>query len=151
MLAVVRPDSWNVLLFIHIAGAMALVATLVVAAYAIPIARTRGDLAAAQFAYRVLWRAVLPAWIVMRVGAQLIADKEDVPDSASWLTVGFSTSEAGLLLIIAGMIITGLAARRAKAGQSVSGSGGLRAATVLMGILLVAYVVAIWAMTTKPT
>ena len=91
MLAVVRPDSWNLLLFIHIAGAMALVAALVVAAYAIPIARTRGDQPAAQFAYRVLWRAVLPAWIVMRVGAALIGDKENIPDDPSWLGIGFST------------------------------------------------------------
>jgi ribose/xylose/arabinose/galactoside ABC-type transport system permease subunit len=151
MLAVVRPDAWNFPLFLHIAGAMALVASLVLALYAIRIARTRGDQPAAQFAFRVLWRFTLPSYIVMRVGAQWIASKENLENSdATWIGIGFSVSDVGLLLLIIGLVLAGLMARRAKAGSSVAGAGQLRAAGIVAGILVAAYVVAIWAMTTKP-
>jgi len=151
-LAVVRPDSWNWELYIHIGGAMLLVASLVVASYAIRIARRRGDQPAALFAFRVLWRATLPAFIVMRVGAQLIVDKENLGDSKdSWIGIGFGASDFGGLLLIVGLILTGLMARRTKKGESVSDAVPLRVASAITGLLVLAYVVAIWAMTTKPT
>lgn len=151
-LAVVRPDSWNFPLFLHVGGAMALVASLVMALYAIRIARERGDQPAAQFAYRVLWRFTLPAYIVMRIGAQMIASKEKLEESKdAWIGIGFGVSDAGLLFLIIGIVLTGLVARRAKQGTSVAGAAQLRAAGVLAGILVLAYLVAIWAMTTKPT
>jgi hypothetical protein len=130
---------------------MALVASLVVALWAIRIARERGDQPAAQFAFRVLWRLTLPAYIVMRVGAQWIVSKEKLEDSNdTWIGIGFGTSDAGLLLLVIGIVLTGLIARRAKQGTSVAGAGRLRAAGVIAGILVLAYLVAIWAMTTKP-
>jgi hypothetical protein len=151
-LAAVRPGAWNWALFLHIGGAMALVASLILALYAIRIARERGDQPAAEFAFRVLLRFTLPAYIVMRVGAQLIASKEHLEDSKdAWLGIGFGVSDAGLLLLIAGLVLTGLMARRAKAGSSVAGTTQLRVAGVLAGLLIAAYIVAIWAMTTKPT
>jgi hypothetical protein len=151
MLAIVRPDAWNLPLFVHIAGAMALVASLVLALYGIRIARTRGDQPAAQFAFRVLWRFTLPAFIVMRLGGQWIAAKETLENSdATWIGIGFTVSDLGLLLLIIGLVLTGLMARRAKAGTSVAGAGQLRAAGIVAGILVTAYLVAIWAMTTKP-
>jgi uncharacterized membrane protein len=151
MLAVVRPDSWNLPLFIHIAGAMALVASLVVASYALKIARDRGDQPAAQFAFRTLLRGTLPAYIVMRVGAQLIASKEHVDkNSPDWVGIGFGVSDFGALLLIIGLVLTGLIARRAKQGQSVAGATQLRIVSAISGLLLIAYIVAIWAMTTKP-
>ena len=150
-LAVVRPDAWNFPLFLHVGGAMALVSSLVVALYAIRIARQRGDQPAAQFAFRVLWRFTLPAFIVMRVGAQWIASKEKLENSNdAWIGIGFSTSDIGLLLLIIGLVLTGLIARRAKQGTSVAGAGQLRAAGILAGLLILAYLVTIWAMTTKP-
>ena len=151
VIAAVRPDSWNWALFLHIAGAMALVASLVMALYAIRIARTRGDQPAAQFAFRVLWRFTLPSYLVMRIFAQVIVSKEKLEDSDdAWIGIGFGVSDLGLLLLIIGLILTGLMARRAKSGTSVAGAGQLMAARVLAGILLVGYLVAVWAMTTKP-
>ena len=151
LLAAVRPGSWNWALFIHVGGAMALVSSLVLALYAIRIARTRGDQPAALFAYRVLWRFTLPSYLVMRIGAQIIASKEKVEDSDDlWVGLGFITSDLGLLLLIAGLVLTGLMARRTKSGSSVAGAGQLRAAGIIAGILVAAYLVAIWAMTTKP-
>ena len=152
VLAIIRPGSWNFPLFLHIAGAMLLVASLVIALYSIRIARERGDQPAAQFAYRVLWRFTLPSFIVMRVGAQWIVSKEKLEDSNdAWIGIGFTTSDLGLLLLIIGIVLTGLVARRAKRGTSVSGAGQLRAAGILAGLLVLAYIVTIWAMTTKPT
>jgi hypothetical protein len=150
MLAIVRPDSWNLPLFMHVAGAMALVGSLIVASYSLRIARTRGDQPAVDFAFRTLRSAVLPSYLVMRVGAQWIQSKENVADDATWLGIGFITSDMGLLVLLIGLLLTGLAARRTKAGASVAGSTGLRVATILTGILIAAYVVAVWAMTTKP-
>jgi hypothetical protein len=151
LLAAIRPDAWNFPLFVHVAGAMALVASLVVASYAIRIARERGDQPAAQFAFRTLWRFTLPAYIVMRVGAEWIASKEHLEDSNdAWIGIGFTVSDLGLLLLLVGILLTGLMARRAKQGRSVAATGQLRAAGVLAGILVLAYLVAIWAMTTKP-
>jgi len=152
MIAVVRPDAWNFPLFLHVGGAMALVASLVMALYAIRIARTRGDQPAAQFAFRVLWRFTLPAFIVMRVGAEWIASKEHLENSNdAWVGIGFSVADGGLLLLIIGLVLTGLMARRAKRGASVAGATPLSAAAVLSGLLIAAYLVAVWAMTTKPT
>jgi hypothetical protein len=151
MLAVIRPDSWNLPLFLHIAGAMLLVGSLVVAFFAIAIARKRGDQPAARFAARVLLLASLPAFLLMRIFAQVMVDKEHLSDSkASWVNIGFSVSDGGALLLIIGLILTGLMARRAKSGQSVAGAVQLRIAGILTGVMLVAYIVAIWAMTTKP-
>lgn len=152
VLAVVRPGSWNWALFLHIGGAMALVASLILALYAIRIARERGDQPAAEFAFRVLLRFTLPAYVVMRVGAQIIASKEHLENSKdAWIGIGFMVSDAGLLLLVVGLVLTGLMARRAKAGSSVAGTTQLRVAGVLAGVLIAAYIVAIWAMTTKPT
>lgn len=152
VLAVVRPDSWNWALFLHIGGAMALVASLVVALYAIRIARERGDQPAAQFAFRTLLRFTVPSYLVMRIFAQVIADKEKLSDSNdTWITIGYITTEPGLVLLIIAIVLTGLMARRAKSGTSVAGAGQFRAAGIIAGILVLAYLVTIWAMTTKPT
>jgi hypothetical protein len=150
--AAIRPDAWNFPLFLHIAGAMALVASLIMALFVIRVARARGDQPAAQFAFRTLWRFALPSYIVMRVGAQWILSKENLEDSKdAWIGIGFTTSDLGVLLLLIGILLTGLMARRAKQGSAVTGAGQLRAAGILTGILLVAYIVTIWAMSTKPT
>lgn len=151
MLAVVRPDAWNFPLFLHVGGAMALVASLVMALYAIRIARMRGDQPAAQFAFRVLWRFTLPAFIAMRIGAEWIASKEHLESSNdAWVGIGFTVADGGLLLLIIGLVLTGLMARRARRGTSVAGTTQLAVAGAVSGLLVAAYLVAIWAMTTKP-
>ena len=66
------------------------------------------------------------------------------------MDIGFVTSEPTLLLLIAATVCAGIAARRAREGGA-RGFGGLNtAALVLVAISLLAYVLAIWAMTTKP-
>ena len=71
MLAIVRPDSWNLPLFLHILGATVLFGTTAVLAIAGFATRTHGE------HEKLLWRVavrtflfgVLPAYILMRVGA----------------------------------------------------------------------------------
>ena len=149
VLAAVRPDDWNLPLFVHVAGAMLLVGTLLVAGLLLTHAVRRGDGTAAlgRLGFRALLLGVIPSYLVMRVGAQWIADTEDVPDDATWLGIGYGTSELGLLLTI---IATVLAWRATKRGDG--GPGGLgRAAMILTFVVLALYVVSIWAMTAKPT
>jgi hypothetical protein len=122
-------------------GAMVLVGSLVLALTSL----ASHDL---RLAYRTLLFAAIPSWIIMRGGAQWIFSEEgldDVDPAPAWIDIGFITSEASFLLLLAGTVCTGIAARRAR-------GGGLRTATLaLVGIALLAYVVAIWAMTTKPS
>jgi hypothetical protein len=149
LIAAVRPDEWNLPLFLHVLGAMALVGTLVLAATGLAgVARGNGA-ASLRLAYRSLLIGALPAWIVMRVAAQWIADEQGLEDDPpAWVDIGFMTSEPGLLLLIAATILSGVGARKAATG---GGATQGRIAAVLIGISIVAYVVAIWAMTTKPT
>jgi hypothetical protein len=141
LLAAIRPDDWNLALFVHVLAAMVLVGALVLVAMAVAGNNHR-------LGYRSLLFVAIPAWIAMRLSAQWIASKEgldDLDEPPAWVDIGFLTSEPTFLLIIIATICSGLAARRASAG-------GLRTATlVLVSITLVAYVVAIWAMSTKPS
>jgi hypothetical protein len=135
VLAAIRPDDWNLALFVHILGAIALVATALAAR----------DL---RLGFRSLLIGVFPGWIVMRGAAEWIAEKEKVNDidpTPGWVDIGYSVADPMLLFIIILTVCAGLAARR----QS---TGALRTtALVLVGLMLVASFVAIWAMTTKPT
>jgi hypothetical protein len=144
MVAIVRPDSWNLPLLVHVAGAMTLVGALVVVAAVMGGALRRGEDAAvlSRLAYRALLLGVLPSYIVMRVGAEWVLSEEAVGDP-TWVGIGYLTTDAGLLLIL---IATGLAWRTQRRGVG----GPASAVVVLSWVLLVAYAVAIWAMTAKP-
>jgi hypothetical protein len=152
LLASIRPDDWNLPLFLHVLGAMALVGALVLVAASLATARGGDAAAGLRLAYRSLLLGAVPGWIVMRVGAQWIASKEglDEGDVPNWVDIGFIVSDPMLLLLIAATVCAGIAARRARTGQR--GFGGLSTASLtLVGILLVACVLAIWAMSTKPS
>ena len=131
----------NLALFVHVLSAMVLVGSLVLVVTALASDNLR-------LGYRTLLIAVLPSWIAMRVAAQWVLSEQGLDDldpPPAWVDIGFITSEGSLLLLIAATVCAGMAARRAR-------GGGLRTATlVLVGITLIAYVVAIWAMSTKPT
>ena len=147
LLAVVRPDDWNLPLFLHILGAMTLVGGLVLAATALAGSWGNGAAAGVHVGYRALLLAALPGWVVMRVSAQWLLDKEGLEDAdLSWIEIGFITSEPLLLFLIGATVLAGMAARREPARARNLG----RVATVLVGLLLTAYVVTVWAMTTKP-
>ena len=150
--AAIRPDAWNFPLLLHVLGAMLLVGTLVLAASALVLARRDGSAALLRLGYRSLLIGALPAWIVMRGAAEWIADKEGLTgdEVPSWVDIGYSIADPGLLLLAISTVLAGLALRRAGNPESPAGDGLSRASTVLVSILLVAYLVAIWAMTTRP-
>ena len=128
---------------------MLLVGALVTALAALVAAR-RGDAAVlTRLGYRVLLYAALPAFVLMRVGAELIASKEDIPDDPTWIGLGYSISDGGLLLMIIATVLAGLGARRVRRQGDPGGS--MAVATALTVLTVVAYVVAVWAMTTKPS
>jgi hypothetical protein len=148
MIAAIRPDSWDFPLFIHVAGAMLLVGALVVVVATMAGALRRGDGAQVLtgLAFQTLLIGVLPAYILMRAGAEWIASKEDVPSDAGWIGIGYGVADGGLLLTIIAAVLAWRAARR-----GAGGPGGLgRAVVVLAAVLVVAYGVAIWAMAAKP-
>jgi hypothetical protein len=142
VLGVIRPDAWGLPLFVHILGAMVLVGALVLVLVALAERNLR-------LGYRALLLGVLPGWIVMRGGAQWIAEKEKVDDLdpvPSWVDIGYSVSDPMLLFIIIATVCAGLAARRQRQDGPLRGT-----ALVLTVLMLVAAFVAIWAMSTKPT
>ena len=153
VLGAIRPDDWNLPLFLHVLGAMVLVGALGLVVLSLASARGGDSAPGLRLAYRSLLFAAIPAWIVMRLGAQWIASKEgldDLDEPPAWVDIGFVTSEPTLLLLIAATVCAGVAARRAREGGGRAFGGLNRAALVLVFISLLAYVLAIWAMSTKP-
>ena len=149
----IRPDSWNFPLFVHVAGAMVVTAAVVAAIGALVLAwRATGEHRAAltRFAFRTLLFAGIPAWFVMRIGAEWIYSKEYSGDNdPSWVGIGYAIAEPSGLLILIATVLTYLGARRLRSG---GGGGGMaKVATVLATIAVAFFVVAIWAMTTKPS
>ena len=153
MLAVIRPDDWAIPLIVHILGAMVLVGALALATVSLVVAWRNGSAALTRLGFLSVFYGAIPGWIVMRGGAQWIAHKEGLDNDdvdLTWLNIGFTTSDLGFVLVIVLAVIGGLGVRRINRQGSI-GVGGPRVATVLVALLLVAYLVTIWAMTTKPS
>jgi hypothetical protein len=139
MLALVRPDSWNFPLFLHVLGAAVLVgavgATVVIAVRAPTLRR---------LLVRTIGFLVLPAWVLMRFAGQWIDSREDVPGDPTWLAIGFGVGDAGLVLLVVTALIAWWGVRRPERGWPVKAVGALS------GIYLIGLFVATWAMTAKP-
>jgi hypothetical protein len=150
VLALIRPDSWNWALLLHVAGAMVLVGGLLTAGGASLAARrdTTGTLA--RFSYLTLATVAFPGFILMRIGAGWIADKEGFGggEDPTWLGIGFATADVGGLLLLIALIAGGVGLRRARRG---AGDRLLRASGVIALVLLTAYVITVWAMAAKPS
>ena len=142
ILAAIRPDSVNLPLFLHVLGATVLFGTVgVVAVAGFAIRRsTNHQLLLARVAQRTYILGVIPAYILMRVGAQWI-DSKEFPNGnePGWVGVGFLVSDAGaILLIIVGIL---LAVRRQRI---------LLAVPLLTGLYVIALGVAWVSMSGKP-
>ena len=150
VLAVLRPSSWDLPLFLHLVGAFALVGGVLAAVTLAASARRHAGHAAllSRLALRALLAVVVPAFVVMRVGAQWILSKEKYAENSDWVGIGFGISDAGAIVVIALALLAWRTARRARAGDLRPRSGSL---VVGLGtIYLAALAVAWWAMTTKP-
>ena len=148
MVAAVRPDSWNLPLFLHVLGATLTFGAVGAVALFSFAARGRVPEQALLLRRWALWTgllAVVPAFVLMRVAAQWIADKEFPGDAKTpgWLDVGFIVTEPGALLLLVTLILAWFAARRER----------FRAAAAvpwLASIYLIALGVAWFAMSAKP-
>jgi len=150
VIAAIRPDSWNFPLFLHVLGAMILVGGLLSGASTLGFAR--GDGRFLRLGYWSLLVISLPGWVLMRIGAGWISSKEgwdDVPEGLEprWLSIGGFIADVGGLVLLVSLIVGGVGVYRLREGK---GSGLLRATMILSLVLLVAYLVAVWAMSGKP-
>jgi len=147
LLASIRPDSWNFPLFLHVLGAMVLFGAVVTAVGTLLTPGGGADPAGLRrFAFRTLLFVGLPAYIVMRIGAEWIYSKEhldDLEDDPAWIGIGFIVADVGLLLFLIALACAGIASRKSKDGLG-------KAAGIVGAILLVGLVVAVWAMGAKP-
>lgn len=149
-----RPGNEHLPLFLHVLGAMVMVGGFVLAFTSLGNSiRNGGQIS--RLGFRALLYGALPGYLVMRVAAQWIYDKEfptpahgPAPKDPSWIGIGFGVADGGLLLLLIALLLSGLGLRRARRG---GGGGGLvTASTVLVGLILLTDLVAIFAMTTKP-
>ena len=149
--AAIRPDEWGLPLFLHILGALTLIGALALSV-ALLLGAWRGDSRESlRSALRALTLGVIPAWIVLRGSAEWIAEKEgfrDLDEPPAWIDVGYIVTDAGFLLIVISSLLAWVAYRRSEAGAS---GAAVRVATVLVALLIVLNLVALWAMTTKPS
>jgi len=125
MIAILRPHGWDLPLFFHVLGAMVLVGAML-ATVTLSFAGARMPVLA-RSTFWALLGAAIPAWIVMRVAAQLTYSKEK--DSffsngdPTWVGIGFVVADVGLLILL---LTTGFAfwwkrSQKRVAGRIVSG------------------------------
>ena len=137
VLASIRPDSWNLPLLVHVLGAMVLVGSAALGSFA---ALTSGGATESSFLF-----VSLPAYIVMRIGAEWLYSKEfgSASDDPTWIGIGYITADGGALFLLVTLILSGIAVRRGSTGLT-------RAAGIVSLIAVVAWLVAVWAMSGKP-
>jgi hypothetical protein len=154
LLAAIRPDSVNFPLFLHVLGAMLLVGALSAIAFSTILGWRLPERAAGltRFGFKTLLIGVFPSWVLMRISAQWTESEENLPENfePTWLNIGYITAEAGGLLILISIVLSVIGLRRSRADAG-RGIGLGRAVGVISILLLAAYIVAVWAMTAKPT
>jgi hypothetical protein len=142
MLALVRPDSWNLPLFLHVLGATILVGA--VAATAIAAGRSGGSLMLRRVAFRTVLFLVIPAWILMRVTGEWTNSREDIPGDPGWLGVGYIVGDAGVVILLLAVIFGWMSVRKPDRGWPA------RTVAALALLYLAALLVAVFAMSGKP-
>jgi len=142
MLAILRPDSWNLPLFLHVLGAAAVTgATAATFVAAISVGRWPW---LRLVVARTLLLAVFPSWLLMRLAGAWEDSRSSIGDGSGWLDVGYLVGDAGFVLLLLAMILGAVGVRRPQKLWPV------RAVAVLSGVYLVALLVAMFAMSGKP-
>jgi hypothetical protein len=146
MLALVRPDSWDLPLFLHVLGAtltFGATATVAILAFAgRPVSSDRA-LWLRGLAFKVGLLVLVPAWFLLRIPAQWIANKEFPDNEPGWVGVGYPVTEGGAVLIIVMLVLAWLSRRKLES----------RTAAVvpwLATVYIVALGIAWFAMSAKP-
>jgi uncharacterized membrane protein len=157
MLAAIRPDDWNFPLLLHVLGASLLLGTLITAVTAQLLAWKRpapADVVPyARFSFRTLLFVAIPAWFLMRLAGEWIASREnlnDLDDPPTWLDLGYFVGDLSGPVLLISVILAGLGARSLGRSNGERGATLVRVATVLSVLLVIAFVIATWAMSGKP-
>lgn len=152
MLAAFRPGEQDFALLLHLVGATVVFGALLASATSILLAR--GDTRLLRLGYFSLLLVGLPGLILMRLAGQWLYNLQhwgDLPDQIgqpAWLGIGFVVADWGGLLFLGSLALGGVGVYRLRHGKNAT---GLLNATMLISlVLVVAYVVAVWAMTGKP-
>jgi hypothetical protein len=172
VLALIRPDSWNFPLFVHVLGAMILVGGVLAGASALRFAN--GSVRMLRIGYGALLFAALPGLILMRIGAALIWHKYNsnhsflwavIPhpgDDPTWIKIGGTVADLGGPLLILALILGWFGVKRAEGAsgdfltkvpvvKNMTGETLLRLTMLITIVLLAGYVLAVWAMAGKPS
>ena len=132
---------------------MLLVGTLFAVALATVLAWRRPDDAVGltRFSLRTLLIGVLPAYILMRVGAQWTESEENFPDDFEPAWLGHRLHHGRRRRAADSDLADPRRVRPAEAAERIRRRRLRRAVGVICILLLAAYIVAVWAMTAKPT
>ena len=152
VLAAMRPDDQSFALLLHLVGATVVFGALLASATSLALARR--DTRLLRLGYFSLLLVALPGLILLRLAGEWLyrlQGWDDLPeqiDEPAWLGIGFVVADVGGLLLLLALALGGVGVYRLRNGKG--GTGLLKATMVIALILIVAYVVAVWAMTGKP-
>jgi uncharacterized cupredoxin-like copper-binding protein len=152
MVAAIRPAGQDLPVLLHIVGATLAFGGLLASVSSLAFAR--GQVRVLRLGYFSLLFVVLPGWALMWLAGEWIYHKQGwngLPDqlkNETWLRIGFVVGDYLGLLFLLALLIGGIGILRLRSGK---GSAGLLNATMAGAVVLVlGYVVAVWAMTGKP-
>jgi hypothetical protein len=98
-----------------------------------------------RFSFRTLLMVALPAFVLMRIGAELIRGKEiDGAPNPPGRPSAYTTADGGAFLLIVAIVLAWLAVRRGRPGLA-------RAAAVVAGIAAIGWIITVVMMATKPS
>jgi hypothetical protein len=152
LLAAIRPDDQSFALLLHLVGATVVFGALLASATSLLLAR--GETRLLRLGYFSLLLVGLPGLILMRLAGEWLYRQQqwdelpDQFDEPTWLRIGFIVADWGGLLFLLALALGGIGIVRLRSGKG--GAGLLRATMVIALVLIVGYIVAVWAMTGKP-
>jgi hypothetical protein len=154
MLAAIRPDIQSFALLLHLVGATVVFGALLASATSLVLAR--GDARLLRLGYFSLLLVGLPGLILLRLAGQWLYQLQrwdELPAQFSrpaWLEIGFIVADWGGVLFLLALALGGLGVYRLREGKQ-GATLLLRATMVSSLVLILGYVVAVWAMTGKPS
>lgn len=145
LVAAARPAEFVLPLFLHVLGAVTL--TGAAAAAATVAALTGPDVAAwaRRLSFRIALLVALPAYVVMRTGAEWIRVREfgGAPSQPGWVDLGYIMADGGFVVLAAAVIVLWQSARRQSRRLATAGAS-------LLAVAVAAWVFTAWAMAAKP-
>lgn len=153
VLAAIRPDDQSFALLLHLVGATVVFGALLASATSLALAR--GDTRLLRLGYFSLLLVGLPGLILLRLAGEWLyrlQNWDELPeqvDEPAWLGIGFLVADGGGLLFLLALALGGVGVYRLRNGKG--GTALLKATMLIALVLIVAYVVAVWAMTGKPS